>query len=195
MSPVAKAPRRYFVELMSAMGLYFVTLYARNHWSANLTSPILKDALLVSPILPLILAAIAILRLFKRVDEYRRRQMLEALAIAAAVTCVLSTSWMFLVDVGAPDLPIAAAWPIFSVTWAGTAFFFKMRDKASDGTAAKAMRNGTIQVVIIAAITAAYAYGAQHAGWPASWPVLALIFVLLLTARVGYTIFTKGDQC
>lgn len=195
MEPVAKAPRRYFVELMSAMALYFAALMLRKHFAGTITDPLAHDVLLLSPILPLMLAVLAIWRMFKRVDEYRRRQMLEALAIAAAVTCLISVSWQFIVDVGAPQLQIIWTWPIFSVVWAGSAIVFKLRDQAAEGRAGRMMLRGGLQVGAVALATATYAFIAGKAGWPESWPVLLLIFTLLLTVRAGYTIFTKKDAC
>jgi hypothetical protein len=195
MEPVAKAPRRYFVELMSALVLYFLALLARKHFAADIADPLARDILVLSPILPIVLAALAIWRLFNRIDEYRRRQMLEALAIAAAITCVISISWQFAVDIGAPTLSILWTWPIFSVFWAGTAIVFKLRDKASEGVAGKTILRGALLVAAVALATATYAFVADKAGWPASWPVLLLIFTLLLTVRVGYNIFTNKDPC
>lgn len=195
MEPVAKAPRRYFVELMSALALYFVALLARKHYADAIADPLIRDVLLLSPILPIVLAALAVWRLFNRIDEYRRRQLLEVLAIAAAVTCVIAISWPFLIDIGAPSLPLFWTWPIFSIVWAAAALILRLREKAWEGAAGKAVLRGVLQLAAIALATALYAAVAGKMGWPASWPVLLLIFTLLLTARVGYNIFTKADQC
>lgn len=195
MAPVALAPRRYFIELTSAMALYFVALFGRKYGADSVSDPIIKDLIIASPILPVVLAAIAILRLFYRIDEYFRRQMLEALAIAGAFTCVFSMSWSFLVDIGLPTIEIGWVWPIFAAFWVLVSLSVKLRGLAAEGKALSALRKGALHVAVVAVGTAIYAAIAHMLGWPASWGVLVLVFTMLLVAGFGYILSTRKDVC
>ena len=195
MAPVAKAPRRYFIELNGALILYIGAIVLRNRIAPEIADPILKDMLIASPVLPVLLMTAAIVRFFYRVDEYKRRQILESLAIATCVTCVFSVCWMFLSDLGLPNLSIFWTWPILAVFWALTQMYFKWRDKAAEGEGGKAVLMFLLNLAAIAAGTGLYAAVALSLGWPASWIVLAAVATVLIVLRAGYFIFTKKDPC
>lgn len=195
MTHVAQAPRRYFIELMSAMALYFITIFGRRYGAEAISDPVLKDLIIASPILPVVLAAVVILRLFYRIDEYLRRQMLEALAIAGAFTCVFSMSWSFLVDIGLPEIHIGWVWPIFAVFWVLTTITVKLRYLAAEGKAVPFVTKALLQLVAILVATATYAFVASKIGWPDSWGVLILVFTGFFLIRFAYTLFTRKDAC
>ena len=62
-----------------------------------------RTLLLVTPIVPLLLAVWAIARHFRRMDEYLRLRSLEGIAIGAAVTAALTLTYGFLESAGFPS--------------------------------------------------------------------------------------------
>ncbi len=64
------------------------------------------------------LALWAIIRQFKRVDEFVRLRTLENVAIAAAVTAGATFSYGFLENAGFPRLSMFAVWPLMGAVWA-----------------------------------------------------------------------------
>ncbi|MBU6299467.1 MAG: hypothetical protein KJS68_14620, partial [Alphaproteobacteria bacterium] len=93
MTPVANAPRRYFIELMLAMALYAAALFVRHGWFHHTGDPELRLVIMLLPILPVFLAALAIYRFYYRMDEMHRLQTLESLAFSAGVTALFAISW------------------------------------------------------------------------------------------------------
>jgi hypothetical protein len=195
MAPAAKAPRRYFVELTAALALYFGAIALRQHVAPTIVDPVLKAVVVASPVLPVLLMAAAILRFFYKVDEYRRRQILESFALAGAATCVLSVCWMFLDDLGLPQLSLYWTWPIQAGFWVVILMVFKLRDRASEGAAGKTVIAGLANIGAIAALAGLYGMIARHTGWPDDWLALSLVAVGLLLVRVGFFVFLKKNAC
>jgi len=195
MAPVAKAPRRYFLELNGALVLYIGAVVLRSRLVPGIADPILKDVLIALPVVPVLLMTAAIVRFFYRVDEYKRRQILESLAIASAATCVFSVCWMFLEDLGLPELKIFWAWPILAVFWTLTTAVFKFRDLAADGKAGRALLIVLLNVAGIAAGTALYIAVANAVGWPVTKLTVIGVATALIVLRAGIAIFTKKDPC
>jgi hypothetical protein len=80
---------------------------------------VLRTTLLLTPIIPVLLAIWAIARQFKRMDEFIRLRTLESLAIAAAVTAGLSVTYGFLEGAGYPRLSMFWVWPVMGFVWGG----------------------------------------------------------------------------
>ena len=57
MSPIAKAPRRYFIEVNGAMLLYLAAVFGRAYAIPLVSDPALKTLILLSPIPFICLAA------------------------------------------------------------------------------------------------------------------------------------------
>ena len=110
--------RRYFGELAGALTLYAAVLIGS---LAVVTQfgppPWLKVAVYLSPMLPVILAMIAIWRALKRMDELQRKETLEIIAIAAAGTALLSLTYGFLEMAGFPRLSMFAVWIVMGALW------------------------------------------------------------------------------
>lgn len=110
--------RRYFLELGSAIAAYGLVLTGsilsiKNGWvEGNWQIPVA-----ILPMLPMGLAAWAILRQIRRLDELQRRQQLEALAFAFAGTAMLTFTYGFLEGVGLPKLSMFYVWPLMAVLW------------------------------------------------------------------------------
>ncbi len=195
MAPVTKAPRRYFIELTGALALYFGAITIREQFADKIADPVLKDALIVLPVVPTLLMAVAIFRFFYRVDEYRRRQILESFALAAAATCIFAVCWMLLADLGLPELSIFWVWPIQACFWALIMLAFKLRDKASEGMALKTVTTGVLNIAGIAAATGLYYLAARQLGWPTRWLAVMLVATIFLLVRFGIFVFSKKSAC
>ncbi len=110
--------RRYIVELGSAIAAYGLVLTGsilsiKNGWvEGDWQVPVA-----VLPMLPMGLAAWAILRQIRRLDELQRRQQLEALAFAFAGTAMITFTYGFLEGVGMPKLSMFYVWPLMAALW------------------------------------------------------------------------------
>ena len=196
MPPVSQAPRRYFVELMCAMLLYFAAVFA-SAYGANhhFLQPALRDALVLSPVAPILLVALVILRLYRRVDEFQKRRQLEMIAIGAAVVGIIGASWPFAQELGAPHLSIVWAWPVMGAGWIVTSSIRGLRDKASEGKLAWTLFSWTKTVALMVALgTVAYIAATPRLGWPANWGVTVIVGVLPVLIRAGIASFSKNPE-
>lgn len=196
MTPVARAPRRYFIELMGAMALYFVFLwvheYALRHTEL---APAVRTTLALSPALPIVFVALAIFRFFQRVDEFHKRRMLEMMAVGAGITGVFAVCWGFAEDIGAPHLSLIWCWPVMAVSWVVIGAVRGIGDKLSEGKLLKALWFWTLTVWLAVGIALVYGYFARDLGWPHAWPVLLLVGTGVFVTRVGIQIFSKNGVC
>jgi hypothetical protein len=114
--------RRYLLELASAMFLYFVALFGALRIGGRLPHGEFRLAVLLSPVLPLGLAAWAIIRHVRRTDEFVRQTTLENIAVAAGVTALVTFTYGFLETAGYPRISMFFVWPLMGLTWliAGT---------------------------------------------------------------------------
>ncbi len=193
--PIARAPRRYFIEFNGALILYIAAVVIRGEYAAGIADPFLKTVVIVSPIVPVLLAALAVLRFYRGIDEYHRLQLLEALAIAAGGAGVISICWSFLEDLGLPHLSIAYTWPLIAAIWGLVAIYMGWRDKVSEGAAGRALRSVAVTLVYVAVGTAAFWLIESRTGLPTHWAVLALVATVLFIARMGFFIFSKTKSC
>jgi len=110
--------RRYQVELMISLAIYFVFVFGSN-WLLRALNPegVLKYAIAVLPMVGVIAMAAAILRHVRRLDELQQRASLEALAFAFSVSAFGFFAWGFAETAGAPKLPTFAIWPIMAALW------------------------------------------------------------------------------
>ena len=194
MPPIWKAPRRYFIEFNGAILLYLAAVLGRVYAAPVVSDPTLKTLVILSPILPVSLAAFAALRFYRRIDEYHRLQVLESLAIAAGVAGIITISWSFLEDVGFPHLSIAFAWPIIAAVWGIMALYFGWKDKVSEGRAWQTLKSVAATLIYVALGTAVYVLVARWAGWMTHWAILALVATTLFIVRMGFFIFSKASK-
>jgi hypothetical protein len=109
--------RRYRLELFSAMVAYMLVLFGSISFAKGMDENLARTLLLITPIIPLMLAVWAIARYFRRMDEYLRLRSLESIAIGAAVTCALSLTYGFLESAGFPKLSMFWVWPVMGFAW------------------------------------------------------------------------------
>jgi hypothetical protein len=116
-----EANQKYRLELFSAMLAYLVVLIGSITFAKPMDSGTARTLLLVSPVVPLMLAVWAIARHFGRMDEFLRLRSLEGLAIAAAITAGLSLTYGFLESAGFPKLSMFWVWGVMGLVWGATA--------------------------------------------------------------------------
>ena len=110
--------RKYRLELFSAMAAYMLVLFGSISVAKGMDENLARTLLLITPIIPLMLAVWAIARHFRRMDEYMRLRSLESIAIGAAVTGALSLTYGFLESAGFPKLSMFWVWGLMGGSWA-----------------------------------------------------------------------------
>ncbi|MGA7711185.1 MAG: hypothetical protein WCA81_04735 [Rhizomicrobium sp.] len=185
MFPVSQAPRRYTIELSAVMLLYMATLFGRVYALKQIGDPALATIVKLSPIVPVCLAALAIYRFYRSVDEYQRLRLLKMFAVSAGLTLVVIISWSFAEDVGAPPLSAYGVLGIMSGIYIVTALLWRadnMMDRSGP------LKQLAIAVVVGGAIATAYRFGAEAESWPIIPFVLlvpTLAFVIFLGLRMS----------
>jgi hypothetical protein len=179
MFPVSQAPRRYTIELSAAMLLYMATLFGRLYALKFVGDPTFAAIVTLSPILPICLGAIAVYRFYRSVDEYQRLRLLKMFAISAGLTLVITTSWSFVQDVGAPPLSAYGVLGITSGIYIVTALLWRADNMMDRGGPLKQLAGA---VVVAGAIATAYRFGAELEGWP-------IVPFVLLVPTLAFLIF------
>lgn len=109
--------RKYRNELFGAMTLYGLVLFGSISLGRPMEPGLPRTLLLVSPMIPLVLAIWAIARHFARVDEFVRLRSLESLSIAAGVTAGWTLTYSFLEGAGFPKLSMGWVWISMGAVW------------------------------------------------------------------------------
>jgi hypothetical protein len=76
-----------------------------------------KYAIAVLPVLPALWIPLAVVRLFREVDELQKQIQLEGLAFGFAAAAVLTFTYGFLQNAGLPDVSWIWVWPVMAVCW------------------------------------------------------------------------------
>ena len=121
-----EANSRYRIELFSAMGLYMAVLFGSIALAKQMDPGVPRTVLLLTPMIPVLLAVWAIARQFARMDEFVRLRSLEGLAISAGVTAGLSLTYGFLESAGFPKISMFWVWPVMGATWGLYAIHFRL---------------------------------------------------------------------
>jgi len=112
-----EANRQYRLELFSAMLAYMLVLVGSIYIGKGMDPGAARTLLLITPVVPLMLAVWAIARHFGRMDEFLRLRSLEGLAVAAAVTAGLTFTYGFLESTGFPKVSMFWVWGIMGGVW------------------------------------------------------------------------------
>lgn len=110
---------RYYLELGAALVLYVLVLSLSLIASQSLLDAniFLRSLVALAPILPAGLMCWAIVRNMRRMDEMHLRIQFEALGFAFAASALLTFSYGFLENVGAPHIPWTCVWPVMGLMW------------------------------------------------------------------------------
>ena len=109
----------YYLEMGAALTLYVLVLMASLIASQHLMEAniILRSAVALTPIIPSGLMCWAIVRNMRRMDEMHLRIQFEALGFAFAASALLTFSYGFLENIGAPHIPWTCVWPVMALMW------------------------------------------------------------------------------
>jgi hypothetical protein len=110
--------KRYRLELSSALLAYAGVLVGSIWLAKPMDEGLARTLVLVTPVVPLLLAVWAIARHFARMDEFLRLRSLEGLAVAAGITAALSFTYGFLEGAGFPKLSMFWVWGVMGFSWA-----------------------------------------------------------------------------
>jgi hypothetical protein len=113
----AGSARRYVVELIGAMALYAVVLMGVIAAMRTVPDGAARWGLALLPLAPALLAAVAVLRFFQRMDELARRQLTEALAFAFSASALLVLTVGFLEVGGLAPVSAWWIWVGMGVSW------------------------------------------------------------------------------
>ncbi|MDQ6920702.1 MAG: hypothetical protein M3170_03795 [Candidatus Dormibacteraeota bacterium] len=110
----------YVIELGVSIAAYsvvlVVVLIALNAMPHNSAW---RPVVALLPMLPALGVLIAVVRVYRRVDEFERRQVLESVGVAFAGTAVVTFAYGFLELAGFPGLSWFFVWPIMGAFWLG----------------------------------------------------------------------------
>jgi hypothetical protein len=110
---------RYYLELGAALVLYVLVLSLSLIASQSLLDAniFLRSVVALAPVIPAGLMCWAIVRNMRRMDEMHLRIQFEALGFAFAASALLTFSYGFLENVGAPHIPWTCVWPVMGLMW------------------------------------------------------------------------------
>jgi hypothetical protein len=111
--------KRYNFEMGAALALYSVVLMASIFLLLRLQDAnlVLRTVITLTPVIPAALICWAVVRQLRRLDEMHLRIQFEALGFAFAASALLTFSYGFLENVGAPHLPWLWVWPVMGLMW------------------------------------------------------------------------------
>lgn len=113
----AGSARRYMLELTGAIVLYGVVLAGSTIWLRSAPEGAVRWAIALLPMIPALLAGLAIVRFFGRMDELARRALTESLAFAFATSALLVLTLGFLQVGGMPAVSAWWIWVGMGVSW------------------------------------------------------------------------------
>jgi hypothetical protein len=136
MAYLKTAPKRYFIEVMTALVLFFAAGWLRAYAPQHTTDPTLLLATKLLPIVLVLFIAIAGWRRYRSLDEFQRQTMLKTSAAAGALSLLILMLFPFLMQLGLPPLPqhfpLAVLVLCFSYMLCGLAMTF-MTQRAEKG--------------------------------------------------------------
>lgn len=112
-----RVTRAYHRELFGAIALYTVLLMAAIRFGRPMEAGVLRTLVLVSPMIGFGAAIWVIARHLARVDEFIRKQLMENVALAAAITAGLTFTYGFLETAGFPKLSMFTVWCVLCGTF------------------------------------------------------------------------------
>jgi hypothetical protein len=117
---------RYFLEMLGGFIFYAIVLTFALTVGPSMHHGIGRTLVLVSPMLPFLLVVWAVVRQFRRLDEYFRLISLESIAIAFGVTAGFAVTYGFLENAGFPRLSMFRVWEVMMSVWAVVAIVRSM---------------------------------------------------------------------
>jgi len=117
------------MELGLSLLIYIVVLMASIYFAKTMEAGLVRTLTVLAPCIPALGALWAIVRQFKRLDDYLRVWLLEILAISGAITTIFSFSYGFLEGIGYPKLSGFITYAIFMGSWGATTCIRKIMER------------------------------------------------------------------
>jgi len=124
-----RVTRAYHRELFGAIALYTILLMAAIRYGRPMDDGVLRTLVLVSPMIGFGVMIWAIARHLARVDEFIRKQLMENVALAAAITAGLTFTYGFLETAGYPKLSMFTVWCVLCGTFGVVQIVRKLASK------------------------------------------------------------------
>ena len=112
-----KDAKTYLNELGLSILIYMMVLVGSITIAKPMENGWLRTLIVLTPIIPAFGAFWAIIRHFRRMDEYMRVWILEIIALAGGITAFFSFSYGFLEGLGYPKLSGFIVYGIFMGSW------------------------------------------------------------------------------
>jgi hypothetical protein len=128
-NPVDAARRRYFVEFGTAMVAYVLIVLASTYvCNTGIGNP-LRTIVALTPLLPMVVVFVAIVRYLLSIDELQRQIHVESAALAAGIVALLSLTYGFLETVGFPKPSSWFTYSALMIAWGISLPFVSRRYK------------------------------------------------------------------
>ena len=105
---------------------YIIFLFGSIYWVKDHMETPWRFAVAVLPMLPLVYVARASVTRLMRLDELQKQIQLSALAVTVLATALITLTYGFLENVGAPHINVIWVWPLMGALW-GIASYFSSR--------------------------------------------------------------------
>jgi energy-converting hydrogenase Eha subunit A len=105
-----RVARAYNIELMTALVVYTVLLFAAIRYGRPMQEGWLRTVVLVTPMIGFGMMIRTVARHVARIDEYQRIRLLENIAIATAITMAATFTYGFLETAGFPKVSMFWVW-------------------------------------------------------------------------------------
>jgi hypothetical protein len=112
-----EATRKSNVEIGAALVFYMVVLFTSIYIAKAMEPGTARTLVALLPVIPIALAAWAMVRQFSRMDEFVRLRTLQTTAITSAVVGGFCLTYGFLEGVGFPKLSMFWVWGLMGITW------------------------------------------------------------------------------
>ena len=109
--------RQYLTELFGAMAIYLVVIILTMGRIGDTEPGLMKMALALAPVVPLILVFWVIMRQYNRSDELHKRMAREAFVLGAMMFGWIVIIWGFAELGGAPPIPTLVFGPTLLGLW------------------------------------------------------------------------------
>jgi hypothetical protein len=121
--------KSYGMELGLSLLIYIIVLLSSIYFAKSMPDGVLRTLTVLTPCIPALAALWAIVRNFRRLDDYLRVWVLEILAISGAITTVFSFSYGFLEGIGYPKLSGFITYAIFMGSWGAITCLRKIMER------------------------------------------------------------------
>ncbi len=109
--------KQYLLEFGSSMALYTAAIFfSFSFLAANPNSP-WQIWISILPILPAIIATVAVIRAQVKLDELQQKVQLLSFAISFVIVGLTTFTYGFLENVGFPKIPFVWIFPFMIATW------------------------------------------------------------------------------